>query len=202
MMTRIFVATLILFLSAGLAGAVTSAETSFKAAQEKFHSGDYAEAAALLMKAVKQGHEGAQLPLGAMYRHGQGVKQDLPKAFELFTKAAYQGYPKAQFTLGMMYRLGQGTKTDHAEAQKWFRRAASVGHAEAQNSLGVMFETGRGVKANYVKAVMWYHVAGTSGSSRGLHNQNRLSHKLKAEEVAQAKSLALACMRSRYKRCS
>ncbi len=202
MMTRIFFATLILFLSAGLAGATTSAERSFQAAQAKYQSGDYAEAAALLIEAVEQGHEGAQLPLAAMYRYGQGVKRNLPKAIELFTKAAYQGYPKAQFTLGMMYRLGQGTKTDHAEAQKWFLRAASVGHAEAQNSLGVMFETGRGVKPNYVKAVMWYHVAGTSGSSRGLHNQNRLSHKLSAEDVAQAKNLALACLRSRYKRCS
>lgn len=187
--------------SAAAAQAATGGEGDFQAAQEKAKAGDYAEAAVLLKSAVSQGHEAAQVPLAAMLRYGQGVKQNLPEAFKLFTKAAYQGYPTAQFTLAMMYRLGEGTPVNHGEAEKWFRQAASVGHAEAQNSLGVMFETGRGVRESYVRAVMWYHVAGTSGSRRGLENQNRLSKKLKPEELAEAKQLALACMRSRYKHC-
>ncbi len=201
MLMRIVIAVWLGLLSATASQAATGAETDFQAAQRKAQSGKYAEAAALLKSAVSQGHEAAQVPLAAMLRYGQGVKQNLPEAFKLFTKAAYQGYPKAQFTLAMMYRLGEGTPVNHAEAQKWFRRAAAVGNAEAQNSLGVMFETGRGVKESYVKAVMWYHVAGTSGSRRGLENQNRLSKKLKPEELARARQLALACMRSRYKRC-
>ncbi len=179
----------------------TSAETDFRTAQEKYQSGEYKEAANLLIRAVEQGHEAAQVPLGAMLRAGQGVQQNLPEAFKLFKSAAYQGYPKAQFTVGMMYRLGEGTQTDYGEAEKWFRRAAAVGHAEAQNSLGVMFETGRGVKASFVTAVMWYGVAGSSGSRRGVDNQNELSKKLSAQDVAQAKARALACMRNHYKRC-
>ncbi|MCP5081296.1 MAG: sel1 repeat family protein [Alphaproteobacteria bacterium] len=201
MLTRVLIASLFLFLSAGLASAFTNPDADFRKARAKFQTGDYSKAASLLIRAVEHGHEAAQVPLAAMYRSGQGVKQNLPRAFELFTKAAYQGYPNAQFTLAMMYRLGQGTQPDHAEAGKWFRRAAEVGHAEAQNSLGVMFETGRGVDVNYVSAVMWYHVAASSGSRRGVDNQKRLSKKLSVKEVARAKRLALACMRSRYKSC-
>ncbi|NNF76582.1 MAG: sel1 repeat family protein [Rhizobiales bacterium] len=198
----VLIASLFLFFSAGVAGAFTNPDADFRKAQAKFQTGDFENAASLLIRAVENGHEAAQVPLAALFRAGQGVEQNLPKAFELFTNAAYQGYPSAQFALGMMYRLGEGTQTNHGEAEKWFRRAASVGHAEAQNSLGVMFETGRGVKVSYVTAVMWYHVAGSSGSRRGIDNKNRLSQKLSAAEVERAKRLALACMRSQYKRCS
>ena len=201
MLTRIFLTSFFLFLSAGLAGAFSNPDGDFHKAKTKFQSGEYAEAAELLRRAVEHGHEAAQVPLAAMYRSGQGVKQDLPKAFKLFTNAAYQGFPNAQFTLAMMYRLGQGTETNHEEAQKWFRRAAEVGHAEAQNSLGVMYEKGRSVEEDYVAAVMWYHVAASSGSRRGVDNKKRLSKKLNAAEIERAKRLALACMRNHYKRC-
>lgn len=201
MLTRLLITALLLVLSAGLAGAFTNPDADFRKAQANFQSGDYSQAASLLIRAVEHGHEAAQVPLAAMYRSGQGVKQNLPRAFELFTNAAYQGYPDAQFSLAIMYRLGEGTETDHAEAQTWFRRAASVGHAEAQNSLGVMYETGRGVKVNYVSAVMWYHVAASSGSRRGVDNKKRLTKKLNAAQIERAKRLALDCMRRRYKGC-
>ncbi len=188
--------------TSGLAGASAVGETEFRLAQEKFRVGDHRAAATLLASAVRQGHEAAQVPLAAMLRAGQGVEQDFPQAFKLFTRAAYQGYPAAQFALGMMYRLGQGTETNHIEALKWFVRAASVGHAEAQNSIGVIYETNRGVKADYVKAMMWYQLAKARGSRRGHNNLNRLAHRMKAPEIAEAKKLAAECEKSGLRRCA
>ncbi len=190
------------FFTSGLAGAGAVGETEFRMAQEKFRAGEYQTAATLLSSAVRQGHEAAQVPLAAMLRAGQGVEQDFPQAFKLFTRAAYQGYPAAQFALGMMYRLGQGTETNQLEALKWFVRAASVGHAEAQNSLGVVYETGRGLKADYVKAMMWYQLAKSRGSRRGRDNLNRLSHRMKASEITEAKKLAADCEKGGLRRCT
>ncbi len=190
------------FLSAGLTSAHAGGEADYRDAQELFHAGQYKEAASLLIRAVEQGHEAAQLPLAAMYRLGQGVKQDFSEAIRLFRNAAHQGYPSAQYTLGMMYRLGEGTKKDHGTAMQWFGRAASFNHAEAQNSLGVIYETGRGgVKPSYVTAVMWYTLAADRGSRRGRDNLKRLSGKMKDTQLAQAKVMAKTCERSRYKEC-
>lgn len=200
MMIR-WITVLLMLLMSSQVSANSGGEADFQAAQEKYQSGKFQEAASLLIKAVEQGHEVAQLPLAGMFRAGQGVKQNYAKALELFTRAAHQGYPAAQYAVGMMHRLGQGTETDYAEAYKWFERAASFGHAEAQNSLGVMYEVGRGVKVSYVTAVMWYSVASKSGSRRGRGNLNRLSKKLKAPDVAEANNLAVTCMRTQYKRC-
>lgn len=200
MMIR-WMAVALMLLVPGQVSANSGGEAEFRQAQQNFQSGKYRAAYAALVAAVEKGHEAAQVPLAAMYRAGQGVIQNHPKAFELFTKTAYLGYPSAQYALGMMYRLGQGTEVDHAEARKWFERAARVGHAEAQNSLGVMHEVGRGVKVSYVRAVMWYNVATTGGSRRARENLNRLTQKMKAPEVAEAKMLAVTCMRTKYKRC-
>lgn len=188
--------------SINLAGASPVGETDYRMAQQKFRSGEYQEAAALLSSAVKQGHEAAQLPLAAMLRSGQGVKQDYSQALKLFTRAAYQGYPLAQYTLGMMYRLGQGTEANHQEALKWFVRAAAVGHAEAQNSIGVVYETNRGVKADYVKAMMWYQLAKSRGSRRGRDNLNRLSHRMKAADIASARTMAAECEKDGIRSCA
>ena len=55
-----------------------------------------------------QGDAQAQNHLGANYREGQAVAQDLTKARKCFELAAAQGYAQAQTFLGHMYQEGEG----------------------------------------------------------------------------------------------
>ena len=55
--------------------------------------GDYATERALLRPLADQGNAVAQIDLGCMYEHGQGVPQDFAQAVIWYQKAADQGTP-------------------------------------------------------------------------------------------------------------
>ena len=52
--------------------------------------------------AAANGHASAQINLGSMYHHGQGVKQSNKLAREWWTKAAEQGHETAITNLKML----------------------------------------------------------------------------------------------------
>jgi len=186
--------------SVGIAGA--NPELDYQQARKFHEAGNYVESANRLRSAVAQGHLAALLPLAAMYREGQGVKQDLGQSLRLFTIAAKIGYPSAQFTLGAMYRAGEGTPQDYSVAVKWFQKAAHQGHPKSQNNLGTMFEHGRGIKSDYLTALMWYEIAAANGNKKGARNQQLLSKKLSPTDVLHAKKIARSCLKSNYKTCN
>ena len=66
-----------------------------------------------------------------MYEHGQGVGQDLGKAFEWYSKAADQGHMLAQHSLGHLYEEGKGVKKSPETALGWYRRSLESGNEEA-----------------------------------------------------------------------
>jgi len=55
-----------------------------------------------------------------MYYRGEGMKQDLAKAFDLFGKAAMQNFEEAQFNIGVMEAKGEGVPADIGKAYAWF----------------------------------------------------------------------------------
>ena len=191
---------IMLVFSIGTAGA--NPELDYQQARKLHETGNYVESADRLRSAVAQGHLAALLPLAAMYRAGQGVKQDFGQSLRLFTLAAEKGYPSAQFTLGVMYRAGEGTPQDYSVAIKWFLKAAHQGHQKSQNNLGTMFERGRGVKSDYLIALMWYEIAAMNGNIMGARNQKRLARKLSPPDVLRVQKTARSCMKSNYKTCS
>ena len=77
----------------------------------------------------------AQVNLGSLYRHGQGVTQDYELAVHWFRRATEQGLAWAEFVLGEMYADGLGVDQDNDEAIRWFRRAAEQGHEQAKATL-------------------------------------------------------------------
>jgi len=100
---------------------------------------DYDKAVHWFRKSADQGCAVAQLNLGTMYQHGEGVGEDYNKAARWYRKAAAQGNANAQFGLGKLHTRGSGVVKDYNEAARWFHKAADQGHADAQCNLGVLY---------------------------------------------------------------
>ena len=92
---------------------------------------DYAEALKWFHKAADQENAKAQVLLGVMYYHGQGVGKDYAESLKWFHKAADQGKADAQRELGAMYYSGEGVSKNLIEAKNWFGKAAAQGDEDA-----------------------------------------------------------------------
>src|SRR5450759_299058 len=110
---------------------------SLSDAKRVYDAGDYEKAATLFRPLAEQGNADAQLKLGVMYDHGEGVRQDYKGAVKWFRLAADQGNADAQFYLGVMYDNGQGVPRDYKESVKWYQLAARQGNPYAQFNLGM-----------------------------------------------------------------
>lgn len=70
-----------------------------------------------------------------MYEHGQGVGQDIGKAFDWYSKAAEQGHMLAQHSLGHLYEEGKGVERSPKTALEWYRRSLESGNEEAREDV-------------------------------------------------------------------
>lgn len=136
-------------------------------AQEALARRDWAGALRQLQPLAQAGQAQAQLQLGLLHYHGQGVAEDNAAARTWFDRAARQGLAEAQFRLGTMYAFGHAAAPEgedpHRLAALWFFEAASQGHAEAQYSLGILFVTGSGVVQSTEEAERWMRRAAEQG---------------------------------------
>ena len=124
-----------------------------------YRNRDFGHAFELLAPIAQTGDARAELALGVMYDHGEGVPRDFQKAAEFYRQAAMQNDIDAQVFLGIMYGLGRGVAKDDALAAQWFRKAADRGSARAQSLLGDMYSNGRGVPKNEIMATSYYERA-------------------------------------------
>lgn len=127
---------------------------------------DYMKASELLFPLAAKGSARAQLHLGYMYFHGQGVKEDNAKAAEWFGKAADQGNADAQYQMGYMYIFGFAGNDEpdpDLKGAEWYFKAALQGHVEAQYMLGQMLLAGTGVIASREEAARWFKKAADQG---------------------------------------
>lgn len=128
---------------------------------------DYLQAFKLLQPLAKRGDAEAQLRLGLMYYHGQGVRENDAEAFRWLRQAAVAGHADAQFHLANMYAFGFGlppeTTDPDREAARWYFEAANQGHAEAQHNLGILLLSGKGVASNTDEAMRWFRRAAAGG---------------------------------------
>jgi S1-C subfamily serine protease len=105
---------------------------------QAYDAGHYARAFEIWQALAKQGHELAQVNLGAMYDAGQGTAENPAKAFELFFAAARKGNPYAQYNVANMYAQGRGIRCDRSKAKSWYLKAADQDLAIAQYGLGML----------------------------------------------------------------
>ena len=102
-----------------------------------------------------------------MYDAGQGVAQNLSKAFELFHEAAESGNPYGQYSLGNMYAEGRGIIRDIDQAKTWYQKAAQQDLAIAQFALGLLYtnlpdQTGQQAAKDRETAIEWFYKSGLS----------------------------------------
>jgi TPR repeat protein len=104
-----------------------------------YFTGDtgFAANSALAAKWLEQpaaaGNADAQEMLAELYQNGNGVPQDIKKAFNLYQGAANQGNATAQGCLGLMYCTGSGAKLDPVTGYKWLLLGASQGDLNARH---------------------------------------------------------------------
>jgi hypothetical protein len=132
---------------------------------QAYESGRYEKAFQIWQALAEQGHELAQVNLGAMYDAGQGVSENPAKAFELFIAAAQHGNPYAQYNVANMYAQGRGIRCDRSEAKNWYLRAAEQDLAIAQYGLGMLNATrieqkGPGAIRDHEVAIGWFYKSG------------------------------------------
>jgi TPR repeat protein len=96
----------------------------------------YQLAAALYRLAAAQNLDRAQLSLGYMYHHGQGVDRDRFEELRWYQLAAAQGNPQALFEVAECHERGRGgVRHNKAEAIRWYRRAQAAGYPDAATAL-------------------------------------------------------------------
>ena len=69
--------------------------------------------------AASRGVDYAYACMGELYYKGEGVKQDLGKAYELFVKSG-EKETLPLYYLGLMYELGQGVPKDTEKAKEYY----------------------------------------------------------------------------------
>ena len=66
------------------------------------------------MKAAEAGNSLGMFHAAVCYEKGEGVEQDLSKAFEYYKKSAEAGYDLGMYNLAMCYLMGSGTEPDQS----------------------------------------------------------------------------------------
>jgi TPR repeat protein len=125
------------------------------------------------------------------------IAGEYDKAIAEFKPLAEKGDAKAQYFMGFLYHHGYGMKRDEVEASKWFLMGANQGEWQSQYYLGVIYEKGAvGLKQDLAAAHMWLSLAATNPGTTfrdSLHTKeaiSKLEHKMKPEQIAQAKDMA------------
>ena len=107
----------------------------------------------------KAGSPDDQFKLGVMYYDGDGVEQNMEKAFKWFKDAAswkLLNFPKALYYVGFMYANGQGVDKNMEKAFEWYKRAAAMDDGDSMYEVAYMYANGQGVKKDTDKALKWY----------------------------------------------
>ena len=60
--------------------------------------------------------------IGLMYEKGNGVEQDLEKAFQFYKIAAENNISAAQLNLAILYNLGEGVEQNIEQAVYWYKK--------------------------------------------------------------------------------
>lgn len=140
---------------------------SLDEAIRRYESGQYQEAAKILIPLAEAGDASAQQKLSTMYFYGRGVPENEERAMQWARRSADKGNLDAMFFIGTMYVFGDvipKTVSDpDLEAAKWLFEAASRGHADAEYGLGLLFLAGKGVVQNQDEAMKWIRRAAEHG---------------------------------------
>lgn len=146
---------------------MAAAATGWRVHENRVAAEKLVEAAQVARAGAEQGRVEAEVALGSLYYHGQGVPQDYGEALRWFEKSADQNDPSGQYHVGVMYYYGNAVTQDYREAVRLFREAADHDYPTAQDQLGTMFANGIGLQQDFGEAFRWYRKAAELGYARG-----------------------------------
>ena len=87
----------------------------------------YKDAMRWYEKAAEQGDGASFNEIGLMYSNGNGVRQDVNKAFGWFQRSAEAGYGWGMYNLAHCYENGSGVQKNLKLAGEWYAKAADEG---------------------------------------------------------------------------
>ena len=145
-----------------------SSDSREDAAWSAYWADEYRAAFRLFLRLAMEGSASAQLQVGYMHDHGEGVREDPKLAARWYRAAADQGDMHGQYNVGLCHAEGEGVARDPAAAAGWFRRAAQQGHGEAQLKLGLLYERGEGVAQSFAPGGALVSPRGRAGGRGGL----------------------------------
>jgi len=110
-------------------------------------------------QAAENGHELAQIEVGARYDDGIGVKQDYGKARYWYEASLDHADELSLYKLAEIYNYGKGVNANLDKAEKYYRMSADKGFDLAQFELGRLYSS---IGMNE-KAIKWYKLSGEAG---------------------------------------
>ncbi len=105
----------------------------------------------------------ADVKIGKLYLHGEGVEQDEAEATRWFARATDNYDLEGIYYLGMQYYLGRGAPQDYEEAARLLGLAAEYDHVAAQYFFGNMHMNGEGVPEDRLEGEKWLISAVANG---------------------------------------
>ena len=144
----------------------------------------------MLRATAEAGDAEAQLRLGVMCDHGEGLPEDDVQAERWYQMAAEQGNATAQVNLGVLYDQGGTIPEDNAAAVKWFGKAAEQGYVLAYFALGVMYGTGEGVPEDFQMAYVFFSMAAAGGNEKAPKWRDMFASHLTASQLAEGQLMA------------
>jgi len=149
--------------------------------QARLMAVEQAEAAAQWQKDLNHLHARAEasdpkalVDLGNRYSFGEGVQQDLARAFGLYLRAAEAGSEDGMFNLAACYRLGEGVEKNLLKAAEWYERALVTDKFFAPFALGELYSTPGGLPPNHEKAIAYFQLALANGHQDARRELRRL----------------------------
>lgn len=185
---------LAMILIVGLTPSVLAFAQNPDEAMAKYRLGDYRGALESWQELASNGNTDAWYNLGQMYRLGQGISFDFPKATENYTLAAIAGHTAAQRELGNLYFFSIGTTEAQARAIPWWHKAAASGDAKAQYILGILYFNGDVLAKDQVVGFAWTLLAMDGGVPEALQSNSAMRSQLSEAELAAALKLAPSLM--------
>ena len=116
----------------------------------------------------------ALVELGNRYSFGEGVQQDLARAFSLYLRAAEAGSADGMFNVAACYRLGDGVEKNLLKAAEWYERALVEDKFFAPFALGLLYSTPGGLPPDNEKAIANFQVALANGHQDARRELRRL----------------------------
>jgi len=116
----------------------------------------------------------ALVDLGNRYSFGEGVQQDLARAFGFYLRAAESGFADGMFNVATCYRLGEGVEKNLLKAAEWYERALVTDKFFAPFALGELYSTPGGLPPNHEKAIAYFQFALANGNQNARRELRRL----------------------------